>query len=229
MTALFITGSGTDVGKTFVTTLLTRQLRAAGRSVSALKPVVSGFDLAMAEGSDPGLLLVAAGLAVSPANLDAVAPWRFAAALSPDMAAVREGRAVDFNALLAFCQEAIDGAAEGDLLIEGVGGVMVPLGAQHLVVDWITMLGIPAVVVTGSYLGALSHCLTAVEALSVREIQLAGVIVSESEGSPVMLDETAAALDRFLPKVPVLALPRLADYSEAPDLSAALGLGLLGF
>jgi dethiobiotin synthetase len=206
MTALFITGSGTDVGKTFVTALLARQLRGAGRAVRALKPVVSGFDPAAAGSSDPGLLLDAAGLAVSPENLEAVAPWRFKARLSPDMAAAREGRTIDFNALLAFCQEAIDGAAEGDLLIEGVGGV-----------------------VTGSYLGALSHCLTAVEALSLREIPVAGVIVSESEGSPVMLDETAAALDRFLPKVPVLALPRLADFSEAPDLTAALGLGLPAF
>ena len=223
MTALFITGSGTDVGKTFVAALLARQLRAAGRSVRALKPVVSGFDPAAAEGSDPSLLLAAAGLAVTPENLDAVAPWRFKAGLSPDMAAAREGRVIDFNALLAFCQEAIDETAEGDLLIEGVGGVMVPLGAQHLVVDWITMLGIPAVVVTGSYLGALSHCLTAVEALSVREIPVAGVIVSESADSPVALDETAVALTRFLPKVPLLALPRLADFSEAPDLRAGLG------
>jgi dethiobiotin synthetase len=102
MTALFITGSGTDVGKTFVTALLARQLRGAGRAVRALKPVVSGFDPAAAGSSDPGLLLDAAGLAVSPENLEAVAPWRFKAGLSPDMAAAREGRTIDFNALLAF-------------------------------------------------------------------------------------------------------------------------------
>ena len=94
MAAVFVTGTGTDVGKTFVTAALIRHLRATGRSVDALKPVVSGFDATQIEASDPGVLLAALGRAATPDELDRISPWRFAAPLSPDLAAQAEGRAL---------------------------------------------------------------------------------------------------------------------------------------
>ena len=87
MTTLFVTATGTDVGKTFVTVKLVAELRAARRSVLALKPVASGFDPKNVAATDTGVLLDALGLTATPANLDSVSPWRFAAPLSPDMAA----------------------------------------------------------------------------------------------------------------------------------------------
>ena len=183
MTTLFVTASGTDVGKTFVMLRLIDELTAGGYAVRALKPVASGFDATNVDASDTGALLRAQGLDVSPASLDAVSPWRFAAPLSPDMAAARERRSVPFAALVAHCRAA---ERRGDVtLIEGVGGVMVPLDEEHTVLDWIAALEAPTLLVVGSYLGTLSHSLTAAAALRSRGVTIAGVVVSESEQQPV--------------------------------------------
>jgi dethiobiotin synthetase len=212
MTAVFVTSSGTGIGKTFVTQRLIGELTAAGRRVRALKPVASGFDAAQPEGSDSALLLRAQGLEVSAASLDTVSPWRFAAPLSPDMAAAREGRSIPFEALVAWCRAA---SAQADItLIEGIGGVMVPLDAEHTVLDWIAALGAPALLVVGSYLGTLSHSLTALAALRQRDVAVAGIVVSESVDQPAPAAETVAALARFSSGVPIRLLPRGAPHPE---------------
>jgi dethiobiotin synthetase len=206
MTAVFVTSSGTNIGKTFVMLRLIDELAGAGRRVRALKPIASGFDAAHPEGSDTALLLRAQGLELTAASLDAVSPWRFAAPLSPDMAAAREGRSIPFDALIAACRAA---DARGRVtLIEGVGGVMVPLDAEHTVLDWIAALAAPALLVVGSYLGTLSHSLTALAALQQRGVAVAGIVVSESQHQPVPAAETMATLTRFAPGVPVCLLAR---------------------
>jgi len=207
-----VTSSGTDVGKTYVMLRLLTELRRAGYAARALKPVASGFDPAKFEGSDTLQLLNALGSAPSAANLDAVSPWRFAAPLSPDMAAAREGRRISFDELVEFCRAPRDADIT---LIEGIGGVMVPLDSEHTVLDWLDALRIPVLLVVGSYLGALSHALTAANALSSRRLELAGVVVSESPVQPVTLEETVDVLGRFLPDAAVVALPRNASADTA--------------
>jgi dethiobiotin synthetase len=208
MTALFVTATGTDVGKTFVTAGLASHLIAQGRAVDAIKPVVSGFEPTAAATSDPGVLLTALGRPLTEAGIADISPWRFGAPLSPDAAAQREGRIVDFAALLAFSREAMM-ARRDVLLIEGVGGIMVPLDARHTVLDWMAALRLPLLLVAGSYLGTLSHTLSAVDVLQRRELTIAAIVVSESAESPVPLDETVATIARFVPPIPVLGLPRL--------------------
>src|SRR5690606_14405184 len=118
---------------------------------------------------------------------------------------------IDWSALLAYCRRAIDRArSERDAvtLIEGIGGVMVPLDAKHTVLDWIAELRIPALLVAGSYLGTLSHTLTAAGMLAARGCALAGVVVVESPAQPVTPDETAATLRRFLAPAPIIVVPR---------------------
>jgi dethiobiotin synthetase len=230
MTALFVTGAGTGIGKTFVTVLLCRQLREHGQRVVALKPVISGFDDRASEESDTGLLLKAQGLPVTAEEVARVSPWRFAAPLAPNMAARHEGRDIDMDALIGFCRERV-AVSDAIVLIEGVGGVMVPLTERETVLDWIAALKIPAVLVTGSYLGSLSHGLTAAYALSTRDVPIAGVVVSESAESPVPLADTTAALAQLLSGVNVVPLPRLGARPEAwrsaPDLTP-LVMGALG-
>ncbi len=218
MRTLFVTGSGTEVGKTVVAALLCRQLAAKGLGVNAVKPVISGYDDDHPEDSDTGILLDAIGRPVTAETIEAVSPWRFRAPLSPDMAARREGRTVPFEDVVAFCNACR--AGPGDvLLIEGLGGVMVPLTERLTVLDWMAVLGAPALLVTGSALGTLSHTLTAAHALMARGIALAGVVVSESEENPVPLAETVDTLARFLTPVPVTALPRLGPGTAPPDLT----------
>jgi dethiobiotin synthetase len=222
-TELFITAAGTDVGKTLITCALAHQLKARGDPVRVLKPVASGFDDDAPQDSDTCHLLSAAGVEPTAAAIEAATPWRFHAPISPDMAAAREGRAIDFAALTDHCRAALTG--EGVTLIEGIGGTMVPLTAGETVRDLIKALDIPAVIVTGSYLGALSHALTAVGSLATQDIKIAGIVVSESETTPVPLAETAAALARFT-QIPVLTVPRLTPgaraWEQVPDLTGLM-------
>ena len=209
MPAVFVTASGTDIGKTYVAEALLGQWRASGRTVAVLKPILSGYDPAEAAGSDTGRLLTASGVEITPESIDLVSPWRYAAPLSPDMAAAREGRNVPVDDVIAYCAAAI---AESDevgmsLLIEGIGGVMVPLDETRTVADLIAALGIPAILVGGSYLGSLSHTMTAYEALRSRNIAVDCIIISETPDSDVPLAETRDVLARFVQSAPVGVMP----------------------
>lgn len=206
MRGAFVSASGTDIGKTFVMAGLIRALRRAGRPATALKPVASGFDPERPQDSDAAVLLAALGRPITAEAIAAISPWRFRAALSPDMAAQREGRTIDFAALVAFCRAAAGG---GDfVLIEGVGGVMVPLDDRHTVLDWMAALSLPIVLVAGSYLGTISHTLTALDVLIHRRLQVAALLICETEASPVPLGETAEAIARFHPGAEIIVLPR---------------------
>jgi dethiobiotin synthetase len=206
--AYFVTSTGTDVGKTFVTAGLIRHLRVGGAAVDALKPVVSGYDSSVVETSDPAVLLGALGRPVSAEEVERMAPWRFRAPLSPDLAATREGRAVDFEQLIDFSRQAIE-TTRGTLFIEGVGGIMVPLNGERTVLDWMAALGIPLVLVVGGYLGTISHTLTALDVLRQRKLSIATIVVSESERNPIELEDTVASIERFAGGIAVVGVPRL--------------------
>jgi dethiobiotin synthetase len=208
MSAYFVTSTGTDIGKTFVTAGLIRYLRNAGTTVAALKPIVSGYDSSVVETSDPAVLLKALGRPVAAEEIARIAPWRFRAPLAPDIAAAREGRSVDFEQLVAFSRQEIQGTT-GMLFIEGVGGIMVPLNGKRTVLDWMAALNIPLLLVVGGYLGAISHTLTALDVLAQRKLKIAAIVVSESERGTVELDDTVASIARFSDGADVIGLPRL--------------------
>lgn len=208
MKAFFVTGTGTEVGKTFVASGIIRSARKAGRQAIAIKPIISGFDPLRPEESDAGRLLAAMEMKLTPQTIAAISPWRYQAAVSPDMAAAMEGRAINLPQVITFCEAAIKQAPDM-ILVEGVGGVMVPLDRWHTVRDWIAGLHIPALLVAGSYLGAISHILTAAEALNTRGIMIAGVVISESDVSPVRPEDVAATITKFLPRIPIHIIHRL--------------------
>lgn len=205
MTAIFVTSSGTEIGKTYVSAMLTREMKAR-----AIKPLVSGFDETTFPESDPAMLLAAMGEDVTFENAARVSRWRFKAALSPDMAAKRENRTIDFDALIAEC---VDAAAKHDpLVIEGVGGLMVPLDATHTVLDWMKALDarvkIAPLLVVGAYLGTISHTLTTLAVMRAENLLPRAIVVSEAAPGPVPVEETAETIARFSGGVPVRALSR---------------------
>jgi dethiobiotin synthetase len=220
LTAIFITATGTDVGKTFVAASLMRTLQQMGRVVEAIKPVVSGFDPEHPEASDSGVLLDALGLPATLQEIERISPWRFRAPVSPDLAAQREGQRIDVDAVISYCQDAIE-QRQDILLIEGIGGIMVPLDGQRTVLDVMMALQLPLILVAGSYLGTISHTLTALDALFRRDMKLLAIIVSETPGATVPLDDTVASIARFVS--PVIGLPRQRQTGErSSDTIAAL-------
>ena len=196
MAAVFITGTGTGVGKTFVAAGLVRCFRELRQPVNALKPLVSGFDPEAPSGSDPAVLLEALGREVTPEELQRISPWRFRAPVSPDMAARMEHRTIDFDAVADFCGAAI-AKHSGTLLIEGIGGIMVPLDKRHTVLDVMVALHLPVILVAGSYVGTLSHVLCAQDVVLRHALDLRAIVVSETEDARVSLDATLTSLANF--------------------------------
>jgi len=211
----FVTSTGTGIGKSFITAALTRQATGLGKKVAAYKPVISGFDPSDVGASDTGLLLASLNLPATMENIERLSPWRYVAPLAPSMAARMENRPIDFQALVAHSQKILQGS-EDFIFIEGVGGVMVPLNDRRTVLDWIEALGIPALLVTGSYLGTISHTLTSISALKQRHIPIHAVIVNESEDSTVPLQTTVDELKLWI-EAPLYPVTRRTGENE-PDV-----------
>ncbi|HXJ32442.1 MAG TPA: dethiobiotin synthase [Candidatus Eisenbacteria bacterium] len=164
MSALFITGTDTGVGKTFVACALAHALRARGTRVGVVKPVETGVE---GEPEDALRLKAAAG---DPAPLDDVCPYRFRAPLAPSVAAAREGTAVDVDRLVALVRRR---ASEVEvLLVEGAGGLLVPIVKQTTYLDLAGRLRLPIIIVAANRLGTINHT-----ALTARVADAAGLAV----------------------------------------------------
>ena len=219
MTHLFVTASGTDIGKTVISEILIRQLIVKGKKVAALKPVLSGLEGVPLEETDSGRMLLAMGGDVSEEAIAAITPWRFDPPLSPDMAARRAGQTMKLDELIDFCMAPTD---QDYVLVEGAGGVLVPINAEATMSDWMVALknktDLRVVLVVGSYLGTISHTLTALESLNARGLTPAIIVISTSEVNPVPVEETVEVMERFADNVPIAIVPRL-DEAEPPDLT----------
>lgn len=214
MSALFVAGTGTDIGKTHVACALIRALKARGVAVDAFKPVVSGFDPADPAASDPARLAQALG---DPAALPRISPRRYLAPLAPNLAARLEGDVLRIEDLAADCRAAL--AGDHDLmLVEGAGGVMSPLTDEATNLDLIAALDLPVLLIAGSYLGTISHVLTALVALRARSVTVAAIVMSESLDAPDLV-QTADALAAFERETPIFLAPRdeAWDASELAD------------
>lgn len=230
MPALFITATGTNIGKTRVATLMLQQLIAKGHAPFALKPVISGFDENSPSASDTGQLIAAMGQMPSPTLVETVSPWRFSPAISPHLAAARTETPLTVACLANYCRKEIN--AHTITVIEGAGGVMAPINEKETMREWIAALKIPFVLVAGTYLGTFSHTLTALEALKAKHLVPAGIILSESEETSASFEEIKASLQQYVPdRTPILFLPRIpldaattkAD-NEIPDLTVFFDL-----
>lgn len=193
------------MGKTFYAAALIRKLRAEGQTVLALKPVISGFDPGNIAASDTGMLLAAQGLEISGEHCDLISPWRFAAPISPDMAAEDSHTHMEFSALVDFCTRH---TGYDYHIIEGAGGVMTPVNRDHTMLDLMETLQHEVILLCGTYLGSISHTLTACHALASRHCVLHSLIVNESGHPPVPLARTLLTLKQFLPNVRIEAIPR---------------------
>ena len=186
---LFLTGTDTGVGKTWVAVRLVRALRARGIPALPLKPVESGVAAdADPAGTDAGLLAAAAGLD----DLDAVVRFRLRAPVAPALAAAREGVDLRLAELTAFCRR------DAPVVVEGAGGWRAPLAADGEVRDLARALGLPVLLVAADRLGAVSHTLLACDGIRAAGCRLAGVVLNRSrepEPDPENLPQLQARLE----------------------------------
>jgi len=162
MRRIFITATDTGAGKTYVTASLLRSLKGAGRDVIGLKPVASGSEGAGVS-PDVAALLEAQGMPESAAaNINL---YSFDAALTPSQAAAEEDRSIDPHELLEWCKKQSSGHEIS--LIEGVGGLMVPLAEDYLLADWLSdMPDCEVMLVVRVRLGGINHALLTLDKLN---------------------------------------------------------------
>lgn len=176
MKGIFIAGTDTGVGKTVVSGLLLNFLRGQGIHAGYQKWVSTG-DAASA--ADFEFCRRAAGLEEEPAPLELQVPYRFAFPASPHLAAEREGRTIEVGKILAAYEEMA--LRYQCLLVEGVGGLLVPLRRDLLLADLLAGMQLPVLVVARTGLGTLNHTFLTLEALRGREIEILGVVFSDGQ------------------------------------------------
>jgi len=212
---VFITGTDTGCGKSYVTSRLIRQL--AGRDISsiALKPVACGFDMGGLN-EDVAQLLEAQGLN-DPGQVNL---YSFARAASPNIAAAAENRNLDSAELVRWCE---DRAAGFDVcLIEGVGGLMVPLDETFLVRDWMSDLRpCEVMMVIGAKLGAINHALLTLEQLKLAGMPPSYVVINAIDAA--YLSDVGTSVAPFLPvDCKVIEIPFNADESSFARLAEVI-------
>jgi dethiobiotin synthetase len=208
---LFVTGTDTGVGKTLVACALARGLRGRGLEVGVMKPVETG--VGAAGPADARALREAAGV-YDP--LQCICPQAFALPAAPSVAAAAEGCAVDRKALRA----AFDAlrARHDWMLVEGAGGLLVPLDEDDSMADLAADLGLPLLVVTRGSLGTINHTRLTLEVAAVRGLAVAGVVISH--GAAALSDADArnlAALREHLGPRLLGEVPPLAEGEAVPD------------
>jgi dethiobiotin synthetase len=211
---LFVTGTGTGVGKTILSAALLATMRATGEPVRAHKPVVTG--LAEPPGTwppDHELLALAAGMAA-----EEVAPLRFQPPVSPHLAASLAGEEIDAAGVI---ERAKTGASAGEtLIVEGVGGLLVPLAHDFTVRDLAVELALPLLLAASPDLGTINHTLLTLEAARAVGLSVAAVVLTPWPTEPSEMERSNQVTIARLGEVDVVALEEIAS-ADIPALTLA--------
>lgn len=221
---LFITATDTDVGKTFISGAIAAALKKRGINVGVIKPVASGAVISpngQLVSEDASFLMAAAGIREE--RRREVNPICLAPALTPAVAAVECGRAIDVAELINTCRFVL---SQSEItLVEGVGGITAPIWGNYLIADMMVELNLPAVIVTRPNLGTINHTVLTAEYARQRGIKLAGIIINRwNEDEVAVLERSNLAYMERLTGLPVLGkFPLVADVSLDLESMAQLG------
>lgn len=215
MRGLFVTGTGTGVGKTIVSAALLAAMRAAGKPVRAHKPVVTGVDEPSPEWPpDHELLALAAGM-----RPEDVSPLRYGPAVSPHLASALAGERIDRGELVENAHAAEIG--ESALIVEGVGGLLVPLVDEYTVCDLMRDLGLPALIVASPTLGTINHTLLTLHTARGAGLDVRAVVLTPWPEHPTAIEHSNRETIARLGDVEVERLPAIA----APDVELLAAAG----
>jgi len=223
MSAFFVTGTDTGVGKTLMSCALLAAARASGLSCAGFKPVAAGVD-ASARNDDALHLQACSSLTLA---YDTVNPLLLAAPLSPHIAAARERRTIDLVDLCRAVNEGIELAGADFNLVEGAGGWLVPVNGAQTMADLAQALNLPVILVVGLRLGCLNHALLSAQAIAASGLHFAGWIANRVDPDMEAVDENIATLvDRLeaplLGQVDYHKLPRAEALARHFDISILL-------
>ncbi len=190
--AYFLTGTDTEIGKTFITCALLQRAGLDGLQAVGLKPIAAGTDAA---GLNDDVEAIRAASNVELAR-EITNPYCFKPAIAPHIAAAEEGMSIEFEPIKAACEQA---RLQADLVIvEGVGGFCVPLGTGYGTADLAIELALPVILVVGMRLGCINHAMLTAEAIARRGLKLAGWVANRIDPQMSRFDENLATLKTLI-------------------------------
>lgn len=200
----FVTGTDTSVGKTTVTVRLMQQMVAQGLTVIGMKPVASGCEWVDGRWqNDDVMQLTAASNVAAPPEL--INPYCFEPPIAPHIAAAQAGVEIDVKVIQsAYAQ--LSSMADV-VIVEGAGGLLVPLNATQTVADLIQSLNLPALMVVGLRLGCINHALLTAQVLKQRDIDFCGWVANSIDPQMSMPEKNLQTLIEGLQQSPLLEIP----------------------
>ena len=222
--AYFIAGTDTEIGKTTLSSVIIRALAAKGLKTAAMKPVAAGTVLVdgVPHNEDVDALMAASNMDLPQ---EMVCPYLLNTPVSPNLSAEQDGVTID-NARIVETFKAIEQQADA-VIVEGVGGFIVPFSDTVSSADLAVALGLPVILVVGLRLGCISHALLTAEAIRSRGLTLAGWIANRVDPTMAFSDGNITTLEKWLGAPKLGTMPNLQSFDEAGqylDLSLLPGM-----
>ena len=197
---VFITGVGTEIGKTYFLQKLAQHLTSIKQNFNIIKPIASGIEIDD-QNSDCAIILKILNQKLTTKNIKKITPYCFKAPISPNMAANLENSPINFEQLVNFCQKNIESSKKNNqnLLIEGAGGLMTPITNNKTFLDLIKALNVPIILITTNQLGSISHTLTYYNYAQSQKIKIHQVILNQVEENQINIQELQKTIQTLIP------------------------------
>ena len=175
---IFITSTGTNIGKTYCTVEILKEMLNRKVLFNAYKPILSGFDIYNIKDSDSYKILKIKNKEPEIEDIKEISPWLFEKPLAPSIAAKKENKSLKYNDVLEWCLKKSDNNIIN--IFEGAGGLLVPIEKIKTLLDLMKDLNSKVVLVVGNYLGSVSHTLSAIQNLQHANLQIINIIINEN-------------------------------------------------
>lgn len=197
----FIGSTGTEIGKTYTSVLIIKELVKKKLNVLPLKPILSGFDIHNIHKCDTAKLLKANNMEVNLESIKFHTPWLYKRAIAPILAAKYEKKNISFSNIIDWIISMNNSHKRNKIdftLIEGAGGLMVPIENKYTFIDLVKALNIPVILVIGNYIGTISHSLSIIKNLENMGIKIICIVLNQTIKNNVSIRDTEYSIKNSL-------------------------------
>ena len=207
---IFITSTGTNIGKTYCTVEILKEMLNRKVLFNAYKPILSGFDISNIKDSDSYKILKTNNKEPKIENIKQISPWLFEKPIAPSLAAIKENKSLKYNDVLKWCLKKSDNNIIN--IFEGAGGLLVPIEKAKTILDLMKDLNSKVVLVVGNYLGSVSHTLSAIHNLQHANLQIINIIINQNiKNDDIDIKDTESLLRSSINKKIII---RKVNYSD---------------
>ena len=190
----FVTSTGTDLGKTFISKNIIEIFKKKNITISPYKPIISGVNRDNIFSSDSAKLLKVLQSKVTIKDIYRISPWVFKKPIAPTLAAKKEKKELKYLSVKDWLKKEINILKTEYALIEGAGGLLVPIGQKKTFLNLIHELELPVVLVVGNYLGAISHTISLIKNIELLKIKVINIVLNEHCIKQLKIEETESIL-----------------------------------